>query len=78
MSGTGGAPSRLWRAGALVAARAVAAAASVVLLLWAYRILDNIWGYNDSGTLTYVVFAAVPGVPGLFAAWFAVQGRLGR
>ncbi len=63
---------------AVFVARVVAAAVAVVLLLWAYRILDNIWGYNDSGTVTYLVFAAVPGVPGLLAAWFAVRGRLGR
>jgi len=46
------------------------------LLLWAYAILDNIWHYNDSGAITYVAFAAIPGVPGLLAAVLAVRGTL--
>jgi hypothetical protein len=54
----------------------LAAGVAAVLLWWAYEILDNIWTYNDSGTLTYICFAAIPGVPGLLAAWFAVHGRL--
>jgi hypothetical protein len=58
-------------------ARIIAAVVAVVLLSWAYEILDNIWTYNDSGTLTYVAFAAIPGVPGLLAGLFAVRGRVG-
>jgi len=54
----------------------VAGLVAAPLLLWAYVILDNIWNNNDSGSLTYVIFAAVPGVPGLLAAVLAVRGRL--
>jgi hypothetical protein len=54
----------------------VAAIVAAPLLLWAYVILDNIWNYNDSGAVTYVAFAAIPGVPGLLAIIFAVRGRL--
>jgi hypothetical protein len=59
-----------------VAVRLVAALVAAPLLLWAYEILDNIWNYNDSGALSYAAFAAIPGVPGLLAAVFAVRGRL--
>jgi hypothetical protein len=58
-------------------ARVLAAVVALVLLWWAYEILDNIWNYNDSGTLAYIGFAAIPGVPGLLAGFFAVRGRLG-
>lgn len=73
-------PRRLRRSGqnAPFAARIVAGLVAAPLLLWAYAILDNIWNYNDSGALSYVVFAAVPGVPGLLAAVLAVRGRLKR
>jgi hypothetical protein len=73
-------PGRLRRSGrnAPFAARIVAELVAAPLLLWAYVILDNIWNYNDSGALSYVVFAAVPGVPGLLAAVLAVRGRLKR
>ena len=70
-------PGKLRRSGrAPLAARIVAGLVAAPLLLWAYVILDNIWNYNDSGSLTYVIFAAVPGVPGLLAAVLAVRGRL--
>ena len=61
---------------ARLAARMVAGLFSATLLWWAYVILNNIWNYNDSGTLTYVVFAAIPGIPGLLAGVFALRGRL--
>jgi hypothetical protein len=64
------------RGTARAVARAVAAAVAAVLLWWAYAILDNIWNYNDSGTLSYVGFAAIPGIPGLLAGVFALRGRL--
>ena len=35
---------------------------------------DEIWTYNDSGTLAYLVFAAVPGPPGALLLCFAVGG----
>ena len=44
------------------------------LLYWSVIILDNIWTYNDSGTARYLVFAAVPGVPGLMLLAFALLG----
>ena len=59
-----------------LAARVIAALVAVPLLLWAYGILDNIWNYNDSGALSYIAFAAIPGVPGVLAAAFALRGRL--
>ena len=61
---------------ARLAARVVAGLLAATLLLWAYVILNNIWNYNDSGALTYVVFAAIPGIPGLLAGVFALRGRL--
>jgi hypothetical protein len=54
----------------------IAALIAATLLLWAYVILNNIWNYNDSGALTYVVFASIPGVPGVLAGVFALRGRL--
>ena len=62
--------------GIVILIRVLLAATGIALLRWAYAILDNIWNYNDSGSLTYVIFAAVPGVPGLLAAVLAVRGRL--
>jgi hypothetical protein len=58
------------------AVRIIAALIAAPLLLWAYAILDNIWHYNDSGAISYVAFAAIPGVPGLLAAVLAVRGTL--
>jgi hypothetical protein len=49
---------------------------AALLLLWTYAILDNIWNYNDSGTVAYILIASVPGVPGLLLAAVAVHGRL--
>ena len=64
---------------ALTVARALAAIAGLALLYWAWVILDNIWTYNDSGTLTYVVFALVVGLPGLaLVAAALLLGRLRR
>jgi uncharacterized membrane protein len=64
------------RAAAVVmaVARGLAAVVGLVLLYWAWVILDNIWTYNDSGTLTYVVIACVPGLLGLALLTFAVRG----
>ena len=59
-----------------LAVRVVAALVAAPLLWAAYAILDNIWNYNDSGAVTYITFAAIPGVPGLIAAFFAVRGKL--
>jgi nitrate reductase gamma subunit len=59
---------------ALAVARGLAAIIGLTLLFWAYVILDNIWTYNDSGTLTYVVIALVVGVPGLVLLAFALRG----
>jgi hypothetical protein len=46
----------------------------VVLLLWAYIILDNIWHYNDSGTLTYILYALVPALLGTLCLYLALRG----
>jgi hypothetical protein len=59
---------------ALAVARGLAAILGLALLFWAWVILDNIWTYNDSGTLTYVVFALVPGLFGVALLAFAVRG----
>lgn len=48
-----------------VAVGAACIVAGARLLAWAAMILDNIWTYNDAGTLTYVILATLPGVPGL-------------
>jgi hypothetical protein len=58
-----------------IAVRVLLGAAGVVLLGWAYAILDNIWHYNDSGTMTYVVFAAIPAVPGVLLLYLAIRPR---
>jgi hypothetical protein len=58
----------------LAAARCLAAVIGLALLYWAYVILDNIWHYNDSGTLLYILFACVPGIPGLALLAFALRG----
>jgi hypothetical protein len=59
---------------ALAVARALAAIIGLALLYWAYVILDNIWTYNDSGSLTYMVFACVPVIPGVALLALALRG----
>jgi len=54
--------------------RAVCAVVGAGLLWWSYNILNNIWNYNDSGTLAYILFAAVPGVPGALLVFLALRG----
>ena len=49
-------------------------ATGIVLLVWAYVILDNIWNYNDSGTLAYILYALVLGVPGVLCIYLALRG----
>jgi hypothetical protein len=62
---------------AVAVLRGLAAVAGLMLLYWAWVILDNIWTYNDSGTLTYVLFALVVGIPGLtLGAAALLLGRL--
>ena len=46
---------------------------ATALITWAYVILDNIWTYNDSGTVTYVIYAAIPGLPGLLLLYLAFR-----
>jgi hypothetical protein len=58
--------------------RILLAALAIGLLWWAYAILDNIWNYNDSGTLTYITFAAIPGLPGLLLLYLSLRPRRGR
>ena len=53
--------------------RVMLATVGVVLLCWAYFILDNIWTYNDSGTLTYVLYAAVPALAGGVCLYLALR-----
>lgn len=61
----------------MIALRVLLVAVGVVLLWWSYVILDNIWNYNDSGTLTYVLYALIPGVPGALCVYWALR-RQGR
>jgi hypothetical protein len=64
---------------ALAAIRGLAAICGAALLYWAWMILDNIWTYNDSGTLTYVLLALVVAIPGCALVAFAfLAGRLRR
>jgi uncharacterized membrane protein len=58
----------------VLAIRVLLTAAGVVLLLWAYVILDNIWNYNDSGTLTYILYALVPALLGMLCLYLALRG----
>jgi uncharacterized membrane protein len=58
---------------ALAVARALAAIIGLALLYWAGHILSNIWGENDSGVLLYLLFASVPGIPGLALMAFALR-----
>ena len=58
----------------LTAVRLAALVPAVALLYWVGEILDNIWGYNDSGALAYLVFAAIPGVAGVLLLWFVAAG----
>ena len=44
---------------------ALALLVGVLLLVRSWTTLDNIWGYRDSAVSTYVLFAALSGVPGL-------------
>ena len=68
-------PGKLRRSGrAPLAARIVAGLVAAPLLLWAYVILDNIWNYNDSGTLTYVLYALVPALLGVLCMYLALRG----
>ncbi len=55
---------------ARVLLRVGAAVVGGLLVLWAFVILRNIWGYNDSGTFLYV-YVVVYGVPGLLLLLFA-------
>ena len=57
----------------MILIRLMGAMLGITLMVWAYEILDNIWHYNDSGTLTYVVFAAIPGVTGLLLVYLSVR-----
>jgi hypothetical protein len=59
---------------ALAVARVLAAIMGAALLSWAWIILDNIWHYNDAGTLIYVVLASVLGLPALALVAFALRG----
>jgi hypothetical protein len=59
---------------ALAVARGLAAIVGAALLYWSWIILDNIWTYNDAGTLIYVGLACVPCLPGLALMAFAVRG----
>ena len=58
----------------MLAIRVLLTAAGVVLLLWAYGILDNIWNYNDSGTLTYILYALMPALLGVLCIYLALRG----
>ena len=58
----------------MLAIRVLLAAAGFALLRWAYVILDNIWNYNDSGTLTYILYALVPTLLGLVCMYLALRG----
>jgi hypothetical protein len=58
----------------VLAIRVLLTAAGVALLLWAYVILDNIWNYNDSGTLTYILYALVPALLGALCMYLALRG----
>jgi len=58
--------------------RVLLAAVGVVLVCWAYFILDNIWHYNDSGTLTYVLYASVPALAGGACLYLAFRSGRGR
>lgn len=52
------------RAAALLG-RVMAGALGLLLLYVAGHVLANIWTYNDSGTLAYILYALVPGLPGV-------------
>jgi hypothetical protein len=53
--------------------RLLVGAIGLGLLKWAYLILNNIWTYNDSGTLAYILFAAIPGLPGALLLYLAIR-----
>ena len=58
----------------MLAIRVLLAAAGASLLLWAYVVLDNIWNYNDSGTLTYILYALMPALLGVLCIYLALRG----
>ena len=60
--------------GIVLLVRVLLAAIGVALLRWAYAILDNIWNYNDSGTVAYVVYSLAPGLPGALCIYLALRG----
>lgn len=57
---------------ALATVRGLAAVTGVTLLIWSWRILDNVWQYNDAGTLSYVLLALVLAIPGAALVAFAI------
>jgi hypothetical protein len=64
---------------ALGAIRGLAAVTGVTLLVWAWRILDNVWQYNDAGTVSYILLALVVAIPGAALVAFAIlAGRFRR
>jgi hypothetical protein len=64
---------------AFAAIRGLAAICGATLLYWAWVIVGNIWGYDDSGTLTYVLMALLVAIPGAALVAFAfLGGRLRR
>ena len=58
----------------MLAIRVLLTATGAAMLLWAYVIVDNTWNYNDSGTLTYVLYALVPTLLGLLCLYLALRG----
>jgi hypothetical protein len=62
-----------------VTLRCLCALLGLAQLFWAYQILSNIWGYNDSGTLIYLAYGSIPAVTGALLVGYAILGgRLGR
>lgn len=57
----------------MILIRLLGAMLGITLIVWAYEIIDNIWQYNDSSTLAYVVFAAIPGVTGLLLVYSSLR-----
>jgi hypothetical protein len=47
---------------------------AVLLLAWAWTIVNNIWGYNDSGAFVYLVAASFPGMTGFVLLGLALRG----
>lgn len=44
----------------------------VTLLAWAWTILDNVWTYDDSATLSYILLSIVVAIPGAALTAFAI------